>query len=418
MRPRCSTGAHSTDRLAELICSNSLGSALPDRASGMLIGELRRCGSLLLSIAERCAVPAGDALAVDRQSFAEEVTRAISSIPDVEILREEATGLPDPPAIVASGPLTSPALAAALTAVTGEEHLFFYDAIAPVVDGETLDRAVVFSASRRGRGELPEGDYLNCPFMREEYERFIDALVSAERAPLREFERAIDGGVRAGPGPFFEGCLPLEVLAARGREAPAFGPLRPVGLRDPRTGRRPYAALQLRREDAAGTRFNLVGCQTNLRPAEQERVFRLVPGLERARFVRFGQMHRNTFVCGPKVVGRTLEMKARPGVWIAGQLAGVEGYLGNIATGLAAAWDVARHLRGEPPALWPAETMIGALLAAVAGSDPDTFQPIKASLGLLPPLPNPPAGRPERSRLLTERGRAALEEFLADRDRT
>lgn len=414
MRPGRMTGAHRTRDLAELVCSNSFGSRLPDRASGILMEELRRCGSFLLRCAEACAVPAGAALAVDRRQFAQAAAAAIESDPAIEVVRAEAPAIPPPPAILAAGPLASPSFAAALAALTGEPNLFFYDAIAPVIEADSVDRTVVFAASRYGRGDAPEGDYLNCPFTDEEYDRFVDALMSAERIELAPFETAIQGGVRAGPGLFFEGCLPIEVLAARGRDALAFGPLRPVGLRDPRTGRRSRAVLQLRREDAAGELLNLVGCQTNLRHSEQERVFRLVPGLAAARFARYGQMHRNTYVHSPRVLRPTMEMRAADGVWIAGQLAGAEGYLGALATGLVAGVAAARRMTGLPDATWPASTMIGALAQALAGGPPDVFQPVKAHLGLLPPLPDPPRGRRERAARLAERARHDLEQFLRE----
>lgn len=414
MRPGRMTGAHRTDQLAELVCSNSLGSKLPDRASGILLEELRRCGSLLVRCAEQTAIPAGHALAVDRDRFAAMVTDAIRREPLIELLREELTELPPVPAILASGPLTSAPLADSLAKLTGTAHLFFFDAIAPVVDGQTIDRSIVFAASRYGRDSTGEGDYLNCPFTREEYERFIEQMVSAERIPLRDFEHAIELGVRAGEGPMFERCLPIEILARRGREAPAFGPLRPVGLRDPRTGQRPYAVLQLRREDAAGERWNLVGCQTNLREAEQDRVFRLVPGLAHARFVRYGQMHRNTYICAPRVLDSTLQVRSRPGQWIAGQLCGAEGYLGNIATGLVTAVAAAAIFAGREPPRWPEETMIGSLLRALVTADPTTFQPVKANLGLLPPLPQVGGRgrRGERGGAYAARALAALELFL------
>lgn len=413
MRPVRTTGAHRTDRLAELVCSNSLGSALPDRAPGILMAELRRMDSLLLRCASDCAVAAGGALAVDRDRFAAAVTAAVGSHPGIELVRGEAVRIPEGPCVVATGPLTSPALAASLAELTGERHLYFFDAIAPVVDGDSIDRTVAFQASRYDRGATEEGDYINCPFTSGEYEAFIDALLAAERIPLKGFEQAIDGGVRAGEGTYFEGCLPIEVLASRGRESLAFGPMRPVGLRDPRTGRRPHAVLQLRREDAAGERYNLVGFQTNLRHAEQDRVFRMIPGLARATFARHGEMHRNTFVNAPRVLEPTLRTKSRPDVFLAGQLTGVEGYLGNIATGLIAGCNAARIASGAPPLVWPAETMTGALVAAITGADPAYFQPVKASLGILPPLADPPRGKRERAAAYAARAAAALGALLA-----
>ena len=413
MRPVRMTGAHRTDRLAELVCSNSLGSSLPDRAPGILMTELRRMDSLLLRCATESAVAAGGALAVDRDLFSCAVTRTIAGHPRIELVRGEALRIPGGPCIVATGPLTSSALSTALAELTGERHLYFFDAIAPVVDGDSIDRTVAFQASRYDRGATEEGDYINCPFTREEYEAFIDALLAAERIPLKDFEQAIDTGVRAGEGTYFEGCLPIEVLASRGRESLAFGPMRPVGLRDPRTGRRPHAVLQLRREDAAGERYNLVGFQTNLRHSEQDRVFRLVPGLAGATFARHGEMHRNTFVNAPRVLAPTLQTKARVDLFLAGQIAGVEGYLGNIATGLVAGVNAARLVQGAAPFAWPAGTMTGALLAAIAAGDPAHFQPVKANLGILPPLADPPRGKRDRAAAYAARAAARLGDFLA-----
>ncbi len=409
MRPLGATGAHRTDRLAELVCSNSLGSTLPDRASGVLISELRALDSLLLRCARETALPAGGALAVDREAFAGRVTAALESAPGVEIVRGEVTALPAGPAVIASGPLTSPPLAEALRALTGD-HLYFFDAIAPVVRADSIDPAIAFRASRWNRGAEEEGDYLNCPFTREEYERFVDALLGAERAPLREFERAVEqgGGVRAGEGPYFEGCLPVEVLAARGKDTLAFGPMRPVGLRDPRTGRRPHAVVQLRQDNLAGDLYNLVGFQTNLRAGEQERVFRLIPGLERAVFVRHGQMHRNTFVNAPMLLDSTFEFRCRPGLFLAGQLTGVEGYLGNIATGLLAGVNAARKVQGRSLLTPPPETMLGALCRYVSAAEPATFQPMKANMGILPPLPAGPRGKRPRAAAHAARAAEAL----------
>ncbi len=386
MRPARQTGAHRTGGLAELVCSNSFGSRLPDRASGVLMGELRLAGSLLLRCAEAAALPAGGALAVDREGFSRRVGEALEAHPLVRVRREEAAELPPGPCVVASGPLTSARLSGALAGLLGEEHLYFFDALAPIVRADSIDRSVAFRASRYGRGTEAGGDYLNCPFSREAYDTFVRALREAECHPLRAFEEAIPGGVRAGAGPYFEGCLPVEVLAARGERALAFGPMRPVGLHDPRTGRRPHAVLQLRRDDAAGELYNLVGFQTNLRRDEQDRVFRLVPGLARAVFVRYGEMHRNTFLNAPRCLRDTLQLRARGDAWVAGQLSGVEGYLGNVATGLVAGVNAARAARGAPTLAWPPETMTGALCRYVASAPPAHFQPMKANLGLLPDL--------------------------------
>src|SRR5687767_10771885 len=325
MRPSLQTGAHQTLDLAELVCSNSLGSNLPDRASGVLKNEMRMLGSLLLECAEAASLPAGGALAVDRELFARLATERIGSHPNIEILREEVKEIPNAPAIIASGPLTSPALSHSIAALSGEEHLFFFDAISPIIDADTINMEIAFRASRYGTGEQDEGDYINCPLNREEYYAFVEALLSAQRIELRSFEDAIKSGVRAGH--FFEGCLPVEIIAERGVDSLAFGPMRPVGLRDPRTGRRPYAVVQLRQDNLAGSLYNLVGFQTNLKFPEQKRVFRLIPGLENAEFMRYGQMHRNTFVASPKLLRPTLQDMQRDDLFFAGQITGVEGYI-------------------------------------------------------------------------------------------
>lgn len=388
MRPARETGAHATGDLAELVCSNSLGSNLPDRASGLLKTEMRRMGSLLMSCADETAVPAGGALAVDREDFARRVTERLEAHPNIEIVREECTAIPETPTIIASGPLTSEALSAELARLTGEDHLYFFDAISPIVTLESINFDKAFRASRYGRGEQDDGDYINCPFTREEYEAFVDALLSAERIPLRSFEKMMEQGVRAGAHEFFEGCLPIEIIAARGREALAFGPMRPVGLTDPRTGRRPYAALQLRQDNLAGTLYNLVGFQTNLKYPEQKRVFGLIPGLERAEYARYGQMHRNTFIASPKLLLPTLQYRERPDLFLAGQITGIEGYAGNIATGLLAGWNAARLMKGQVPLTLPDTSMLGALCHYVTHAALSDFQPMKANFGILPPLPD------------------------------
>jgi len=409
MRPSRMTGAHQTDRLAELVCSNSLGSRLPDRASGILLGELRQLSSLLLACAEATTVPAGGALAVERGAFSELVTTRIEAHPRISVVRQEAHVLPEHGVVVcATGPLTSPDLSLALARLSGEEHLYFFDAIAPIIQADSVDWSIAYRASRYGRGETDEGDYVNCPLEREAYEAFVDALLAAERIPLREFETDIQGGVRAGLGEFFEGCLPIETLAGRGRMSLAFGPMRPVGLRDPRTGKRPFAVLQLRQEDRAGSLLNLVGFQTNLTYSEQRRVLRLIPGLEQARFARFGQMHRNTFLNAPRVLNPTLQHRRSASLFVAGQLTGVEGYLGNIATGLLAGWNAARLAREVSAVVPPPETMLGALLRYVSEARAETFQPMKANLGILPPLEAAPRGRAARAGAQAVRAGEAL----------
>ena len=301
MRPMVETGAHTSADLAELVCSNSLGSMIPDRASGILLSELEKMGSLLLQCAKDTSLPAGSALAVDQEGFAKLVTEKVEKHPLVEVMRQEITMLPDTLAVIATGPLTSPRFSEALSNLSGQDHLYFFDALAPIVEAESINMEIAFRASRYGRGEGEEGDYINCPFTEPEFIEFTDALVHAERIPLRSFEAAIGEGVRAGLSHFFEGCLPIEVLAERNPMALAFGPMRPVGLTDPRTGKRPYAVVQLRQDNLAGSLYNLVGFQTNLTYPEQRRVFQLIPGLEQATFVRYGQMHRNTFMNSPQI---------------------------------------------------------------------------------------------------------------------
>lgn len=378
MRPQRTTGAHATDRLSELVCSNSFGSKLPDRASGLLKTELDLLRSFLLAAAEQSAVPAGGALAVDRDAFSQSVTDAIGTHPNIRLIREEMPTIPDTPTIIASGPLTSPALTAQIAALTGQEHLYFYDALAPIVAADSINMEIAFRASRYGRGEEDEGDYINCPMNREEYECFVAAVLAAETIELRDFEREDEH--------FFEGCLPIEQIASRGHDALAFGPMRPVGLTDPRTGRRPYAVVQLRQDNLAGTLYNLVGFQTNLRWPEQKRVLRLIPGLENAEFLRYGQMHRNTFISSPTLLHSTLAFKKRADLFFAGQITGVEGYMGNVATGLVAALNMARALESKPTWTIPPTTMLGALLNYITHAETKHFQPMKANFGILPAL--------------------------------
>jgi methylenetetrahydrofolate--tRNA-(uracil-5-)-methyltransferase len=407
MRPLAQTGAHQTQDLAELVCSNSLGSNLPDRASGLLKSEARMLGSLLVDCAEASSLPAGGALAVDREYFARLVTQQIENHPNIEVIREEVKEIPRTPCIIASGPLTSPALSSAIAALSQEEHLFFFDAIAPVIHADSINMQVAFRASRYGTGEQEEGDYINCPLTWGEYHRFVDELLKAERIELRAFEEAIKGGVRAGH--FFEGCLPIEIIAERGIDSLAFGPMRPVGLKDPRTGKRPYAVVQLRQDNLAGSLYNLVGFQTNLKYPEQRRVLRLIPGLENAEFLRYGQMHRNTFLASPKLLRPTLQYVQREDLFFAGQITGVEGYMGNIATGLLAGLNAARfHHREQLITLWKT-TMLGALCHYVTHADLKDFQPMKANFGILPPLAETgKTGKRERGKLYAERALADL----------
>ena len=402
MRPVVPTAAHETDNCAELVCSNSLGSMLADRAGGVLQAELRALNCHLLPIAESNSVPAGAALAVDRLLFGEAVTKAIEAHPRIELLRGELPRIPEGNCIVASGPLTSEALAADIQRLTGADHLSFFDAIAPVVVADSLDLEVIFAAARWGNGDP---DYLNIPLNKEEYEAFLDQLLAAEKHELKGFEAADPRAKQ-----FFERCLPVEVLAARGRESLRFGPLRPVGLDDPRTGRWPWAVIQMRRENTDGTIYNLVGFQTNLKYGPQQELLRSLPGMARADFVRLGSMHRNTFLDSPKVLHSTLEFRQRQGLFFAGQITGMEGYLGNIGSGLLAGLNMVRRLRGEEPATPPRETLLGALTHHVAESPSKDFQPMKAEFGLLPPLV-PPVKKAERRPAYASRSAAEMAAF-------
>lgn len=395
MRPRKQTGAHVSDRLGELVCSNSLGSKLVDRASGLLQTEITTLRSLLIDCAQKAAVPAGGALAVDREMFSLAVTESIQAHPRIQVIREEITQIPDVPTILATGPLTSDALAQEIGHLTGQDHLYFYDAIAPIVTADSIDMSIAFRASRYERGEEAEGDYINCPMTKEEYERFVEALLSAERIELRDFELE--------DPQFFERCIPIEHMAERGPDTLAYGPMRPVGLRDPRTGKRPYAVVQLRQDNLIGSLYNLVGFQTNIRWGQQTQVLRLIPGLEQAEFVRMGQMHRNTFLNSPALLHPTMQFRHRPDLYFAGQITGVEGYVGNIATGVVAAINMARHLSGQQPWVLPQTTMLGALCHYVTHADPGQFQPMKANFGILPELDSRIKNKRERYQAYAER---------------
>jgi len=386
MRPVRGTAAHQSDRLAELVCSNSFRSASLDSAVGLLKEEMRRLGSLIMAAAEGTSVPAGVALAVDRERFAAAVTAAVADSPLIELVRDEVTALPAGLAIVATGPLTSPALSQDLQALCGEQYLYFYDAIAPIVTVDSIDRAVVFPASRYGKGG---DDYLNCPMTRDEYYAFVDAVLAAQTVPTRDFERCV----------YFEGCMPIEEMARRGRDTLAFGPMRPVGLLDPRSGEQPFAVVQLRQDNHEGTLYNLVGFQTKMTYPEQRRVLRMIPGLERAEFVRMGSLHRNTFVNSPRVLLPTLQVRARPHLFLAGQLVGVEGYVESAAAGLFAAINVARLRAGLATTVPPTTTALGSLLDYVTDQRRRDFQPMNANYGLFPPLGGREKGRERRARL-------------------
>ncbi len=415
MRPVVETGAHTGPYLAELVCSNSLGSNLPDRAPGLLKDELRRLGSLLINCAEEMAVPAGGALAVDRGLFAQKVTEKIENHQRIEIIREEVTELPVGLTIIATGPLTSTGLSASISKLTGEEHLYFFDAISPIVTLESVFMDVAYRASRYGRGSQIEGDYINCPFTEDQYFVFVEELITAERIELRDFELELEVGVKAGAHKFFEGCLPVEIMASRGKDALSHGPMRPIGLDNPRTGRWPHAVVQLRQDDLAGTLYNLVGFQTNLKFAEQRRVFRMIPGLEKAAFARYGQMHRNTFIFSPAHLKPSLQFRGREDLLFAGQITGVEGYIGNIATGLLAGWNAVREYRGKDPLVLPQTTMIGALCNYITHASPADFQPMKANFGILPPLDTGEKklrGKRNRAAAYTIRAGKDLEKFM------
>jgi len=404
MRPLRPTPVHQTDQLAELVCSNSLRGDALDQAAGLLKEEMRRLDSLIIRVADAVRVPAGTALAVDRRLFAERVTREVESLPDVRIVRGEVPDIPDAPlAIVATGPLTSDALAERLAEFVGEQALHFFDAVSPVVEAESIDFDKAFRAARWGKGG---DDYVNCPMDEQSFQAFYEALTTAESAEIKDFEKEL----------FFEGCLPIEVIASRGARTLLFGPMRPVGLDDPRTGRRAHAIVQLRQDDLAASHFSLVGFQTQLKWGEQKRVFRMIPGLESAEFVRFGMIHRNTYVNAPRVLEPSFETRLRPGLFFAGQMSGVEGYVESAASGLIAGIGAAWRARGEAPPEFPRETALGALGHYIARSDPAHYQPTNIAFGLLPPLEERVRGRSQRRQRLSERALARLEDFRLEVD--
>jgi methylenetetrahydrofolate--tRNA-(uracil-5-)-methyltransferase len=406
MRPVRGTPAHKTDRLAELVCSNTFKSTETSNAHGLLKAEMRVLGSIVLDAADRARVPGGSALTVDRDVFSSGVHDRVTSHPRVTVVREEATDLPNP-GIIATGPLTSDALATAIRTRLGQESLAFYDAIAPIVSHESIDDARVFRASRYGKETMEgaeDGAYLNCPFTREEYEAFLDALSAADQHHGHEFDEV----------PYFEGCMPVEEMAKRGRETLRFGPMKPVGLRDPRTGREAYAVAQLRMEDRAGQMWNLVGFQTRLRIPEQQRVFRLIPGLENAEFLRYGSIHRNSYVNSPASLSSHLSLRDAPTTLFAGQLTGVEGYTESTATGLIAGINLSRMLRGEQPVIPPPTTMLGALYRYLREADPKHFQPMNANFGLVDDLPNRVKDKRQKREMIAAR---ALSEMSSWRER-
>ena len=401
MKPEKRTPAQKSDGFAELVCSNSLKAMRLESAAGLLKEEMRRLGSVTMEAAERTSVAAGGALAVDRELFSEYITDKIKSDPNIEIVTGEVTELPSEGiVIVATGPLTSDALAESLRQKFGGT-LSFFDAVAPIITTDSVDMDRVFMGARYDRGEA---DYINCPMERDEYDAFYDALVSAERAPLHDFDVA-DPKV-------YEGCMPVEIMAGRGRDTLRYGPLRPVGLIDPHTGRRPWANIQLRKENAAGTLYNIVGFQTNLKFGEQKRVFSMIPGLEHAEFVRYGVMHRDTFMDSPRLLSKSLSLKSEPRLFFAGQFTGVEGYTESAATGILAGINAARFASGEEPLVLPPETMLGALVNYITDESVDNFQPMGANMGILPPLEKKIRHKDERYATLAERAIAGLEAVL------
>ncbi len=408
MRPHRGTEAHKGDKLGELVCSNSLKAERPESAPGQLKVELKALNSLILTAAQGARVPAGGALAVDRELFADAITEAISSHPNITVERGEVTAIPDGPAIIATGPLTSPALSEAVREATGDSGLYFYDAISPIVAADSINMDVVFRASRYGRGEDAEGDYLNCPMDEATYKAFIAELLAGRTINPAPFEeKAI----------YFEGCMPIEVIASRGPETLAHGPMKPVGLEDPRTGKMAYAVVQLRQEDRERSYYNLVGFQTKLAYPEQDRIFRMIPGLEKAEFYRLGAIHRNTYVNAPKCLNPNLTLKGRERTWLAGQITGVEGYLESTAIGLMAGRIAAATLTDTPFSTPPETSAIGALLRHLSHGDADNYQPMNINFGLFPPLrQRVKGGRGKRREAIAARARVDAAAWVAELD--
>ncbi|MFS0553038.1 FADH(2)-oxidizing methylenetetrahydrofolate--tRNA-(uracil(54)-C(5))-methyltransferase TrmFO [Brevibacillus sp. 179-C9.3 HS] len=402
MRPKTQTPAHHTDKFAELVCSNSLRANTLTNAVGVLKEEMRRLDSVIIHAADRCAVPAGGALAVDRHEFAAYVTDAVRNHPLVEVISEEITEIPEGIVVIATGPLTSPALSTQLKELTGEEYLYFYDAAAPIIEKDSIDMNKVFVASRYDKGEAA---YLNCPMTEEEFNRFYDALISAETVPLKEFEKEI----------FFEGCMPIEVLAKRGHKTMTFGPMKPVGLVDPRTGKKSYAVVQLRQDNSAATLYNIVGFQTHLKWPDQKRVFSLIPGLENCEIVRYGVMHRNTFINSPKLLKPTYQYKDRETLFFAGQMTGVEGYVESAASGLLAGMNAARLAKGEELIVLPPETIMGSMARYITTADPKHFQPMNANFGLVPEWPERIRDKRAKNEKLAERALDTIQNFTQER---
>lgn len=399
MRPVKQTPAHHTDKFAELVCSNSLRANTLTNAVGVLKEEMRRLDSVIMTAADACAVPAGGALAVDRHEFAAKVTDMVKNHPNVTVINEEITEIPEGTTIISTGPLTSPALSESLKQIMDEEYLYFYDAAAPIIEKDSIDLDKVYLKSRYDKGEAA---YLNCPMTEEEFDRFYEALIAAETVPLKEFEKEI----------FFEGCMPIEVMAARGRKTMLFGPLKPVGLEDPKTGKRPFAVIQLRQDDAAGTLYNIVGFQTHLKWGPQKEVLQLIPGLEKAEIVRYGVMHRNTFINSPKVLLPTYQFKNRSDLFFAGQMTGVEGYVESAASGLVAGINAAKLASGEEPLVFPAETAMGSMARYITSTNSKSFQPMNANFGLFPDLETKIRGKKERNEQHAERALETIQKFM------
>ncbi|PFK46112.1 methylenetetrahydrofolate--tRNA-(uracil(54)-C(5))-methyltransferase (FADH(2)-oxidizing) TrmFO [Bacillus cereus] len=399
MRPVRQTPAHHTDKFAELVCSNSLRANTLTNAVGVIKEEMRKMDSVIIRAADECSVPAGGALAVDRHEFAAKVTEYVKNHPNVTVMNEEMTEIPEGPTVIATGPLTSPELSVQLKELTGEDYFYFYDAAAPIVEKESIDMNKVYLKSRYDKGEAA---YLNCPMTEEEFDRFYDALIAAETVPLKEFEKEV----------FFEGCMPVEVMAGRGRQTLLFGPMKPVGLEDPKTGKTPYAVVQLRQDDAAGTLYNIVGFQTHLKWGPQKEVLQLIPGLENAEIVRYGVMHRNTFINSPKLLRPTYQYKHRDDLFFAGQMTGVEGYVESAASGLLAGINAARLVKGEEPVVLPPVTAMGSMANYITATNAKNFQPMNANFGLFAPLETKIKKKQERNEAYATRALETIQNFV------
>ncbi|AZJ21927.1 FADH(2)-oxidizing methylenetetrahydrofolate--tRNA-(uracil(54)-C(5))-methyltransferase TrmFO [Bacillus wiedmannii] len=399
MRPVRQTPAHHTDKFAELVCSNSLRANTLTNAVGVIKEEMRLMDSVIIRAADECSVPAGGALAVDRHEFAAKVTEYVKKHPNVTVMNEEITEIPEGPTVIATGPLTSPDLAAQLKELTGEDYFYFYDAAAPIVEKDSIDMNKVYLKSRYDKGEAA---YLNCPMTEEEFDRFYEALIAAETVPLKEFEKEI----------FFEGCMPVEVMASRGRQTLVFGPMKPVGLEDPKTGKTPYAVVQLRQDDAAGTLYNIVGFQTHLKWGPQKEVLQLIPGLENAEIVRYGVMHRNTFINSPNLLRPTYQYKQRDDLFFAGQMTGVEGYVESAASGLLAGINAARLVKGEEPVVLPPVTAMGSMANYITATNAKNFQPMNANFGLFAPLEKKIKRKAERNEAYATRALETIQNFV------